>query len=81
MDSQQMNRRQFIGASAGAAAAANATLLTPRPLRAAPGPVPPSDTVRFASIGTGVEGCTIMQAALHCPGTEIVAACDLYDGG
>lgn len=21
-----------------------------------------------------------MQAALHCPGTEIVAACDLYDG-
>jgi predicted dehydrogenase len=36
--------------------------------------------VRFASIGTGVEGCTILRAALACPGTEIVAACDLYDG-
>lgn len=78
-----MNRRQFIGATTGAAAlgaASNHTLLSPRPLQASPRAVPPSDTVRFASIGTGVEGCTIMQAALHCPGTEIVAACDLYDG-
>jgi len=83
MDRQQINRRQFMGASAGVAAlsaAANATLLPPRPLQASPGAVPPSDRVRFASIGTGVEGCTILQAALHCPGTEIVAACDLYDG-
>jgi len=72
-----------MGASAGVAAlsaVSKATLLSPRPLRAALGAVPPSDRVRFASIGTGVEGCTIMQAALRCPGTEIVAACDLYDG-
>ena len=82
MESHQMNRREFMGASAGvtALAASEATLLSPRPLEAAPGGVPPSDRVRFASIGTGVEGCTIMQAALRCPGTEIVAACDLYDG-
>ncbi len=83
MESHQMNRREFMGASAGAAAlgaASKTTLLSPRPLEAAPGGVPPSDRVRFASIGTGVEGCTILQAALHCPGTEIVAACDLYDG-
>ena len=83
MESHQMNRRQFMGASAGVAAlgaASKITLLSPRPLQAAPNPVPPSDRVRFASIGTGVEGCTIMQAALRCPGAEIVAACDLYDG-
>ena len=83
MNSHQMNRREFMGASAGVAAlgaASKTTLLSPRPLQAAPGVVPPSDRVRFASIGTGVEGCTIMQAALRCPGTEIVAACDLYDG-
>ena len=83
MDSHQMNRRQFMGASASVAAfgaAAKTTLLSPRHLQAAPGAVPPSDRVRFASIGTGVEGCTILQAALRCPGTEIVAACDLYDG-
>ena len=83
MENRQLNRRQFIGASAGAAAlgaAPKATLLSPRPLQGAARGVPPSDRVRFASIGTGVEGCTIMQAALRCPGTEIVAACDLYDG-
>jgi len=78
-----MNRREFMRTSACAAAfgaAVKTNLLSPRPLQAAPGGVPPSDRVRFASIGTGVEGCTILQAALHCPGTEIVAACDLYDG-
>ena len=75
-----MNRREFMGASAGAALGAKATLLSPRPIEAAPRAVPASDRIRFASIGTGVEGCTIMQAALRCPGTEIVAACDLYDG-
>jgi predicted dehydrogenase len=78
-----MNRREFMGASAVVAtlgAAPNTTLLLPQLLHASPGAVPPSDRVRFASIGTGVEGCTIMQAALRCPGTEIVAVCDLYDG-
>jgi predicted dehydrogenase len=83
MKNDQMNRREFMGAGAGVAvlsAASKATLLSPRSLQAAPGAVPPSDRVRFASIGTGVEGCTILQAALRCPGTEIVAACDLYDG-
>jgi predicted dehydrogenase len=83
MDSHQMNRREFMGAGGGVAAlgaVAKITLLSPRPLQAAPRAVPPSDRIHFASIGTGVEGCTIMQAALNCPGTEIVAACDLYDG-
>src|ERR1051326_4697586 len=83
MESHQMNRRQFISAGTSAAAlgaASKITLLSPRPIQAGPNPVAPSDRVRFASIGTGVEGCTIMQAALRCPGTEIVAACDLYDG-
>ncbi|HYW40936.1 MAG TPA: gfo/Idh/MocA family oxidoreductase, partial [Terriglobales bacterium] len=67
-----MNRREFIGTGAGVAALGSAvqtTLLSPRPLRAAARAVPPSDRVRFASIGTGVEGCTILQAALNCPGT------------
>jgi predicted dehydrogenase len=83
MESDRMNRRQFMGVGAKVTAlgvASRTTLLLPPPLQAGPAPVPPSDRVRFASIGTGVEGCTIMQAALQCPGTEIVAACDLYDG-
>jgi predicted dehydrogenase len=72
-----------MGATTSAAAlgaTAKTTLLAPAPFRASPRGMEPSDRVRFASIGTGVEGCTILQAALRCPGTEIVAACDLYDG-
>ena len=83
MAKDQLSRRQFICVGAGATAlgaAGKVTTLTPGYASAAPHTVPPSDTVRFASIGTGVRGCEIMQAALSCPGTEIVATCDLYDG-
>jgi len=83
MASDQMNRREFMRAGAGMTAlgaASKVTLLSPGTLRAAARAVPPSDRIRFASIGTGVEGCVIAHAALSCPGVEVVAACDLYDG-
>ena len=35
--------------------------------------------MRFASIGTGVRGCELLQASTRVPGIECVAACDLYD--
>jgi predicted dehydrogenase len=75
-------RRQFLRAGTTAAAtgaAAKFTLLQPKPLWASPKPVAPSDTVRFASIGTGVRGCELLQASLHVPGVECVGLCDLYD--
>jgi len=75
-------RRQFMRIGTGAAATgavAKFTLLQPKPLWASPNPVAPSDTVRFASIGTGVRGCELLQASLHVPGAQCVAACDLYD--
>ena len=75
-------RRDFIRVGTGATAAgvaAKFTLLEPKPIWASPNPVPPSDTVRFASIGTGVRGCELLQASLHVPGVQCVAACDLYD--
>jgi len=80
---KQVSRRDFMRLGAGAAAlgaAARVEFLKPTMLAAAPRVVPPSDRVRFASIGTGIRGSEIMRAALGCPGTEIVAACDLYDG-
>lgn len=83
MRRKHLSRREFMKATAGGAAAtlgARTILLEPRALRASPGSVPPSDTVRFASIGTGVRGCELLQAALAVPGTAMVAACDLYDG-
>jgi predicted dehydrogenase len=82
MKRNSWTRRQFIRIGTGAAAVGAAgkfTLLQPKPLWASPRPVAPSDTVRFASIGTGVRGCELLQASLRVPGIECVAACDLYD--
>lgn len=75
-------RRRFMQIGTGTVAAGAATkftLLQPGSLWASPSPVAPSDTVRFASIGTGVRGCELLQASLRVPGIECVAVCDLYD--
>src|SRR5262244_2696992 len=82
MQRNSWTRRDFIRigtAAAATSAAAKFTLLEPKPLWASPNPVAPSDTVRFASIGTGVRGCELLQASLRVPGIECVAVCDLYD--
>ena len=82
MRMNSLTRRQFMRIGTGAVAASatiKATLLEPNRMWAA-APVAPSDRVRFASIGTGVRGCQLLQAALRVPGVECVAVCDLYDG-
>ena len=80
--SKSLSRRNFMRLGAGlvaAGAATKVTLLEPQWLLAS-GTAPPSDTVRFASIGTGVRGCELLKASLRVPGVECVAVCDLYDG-
>jgi predicted dehydrogenase len=82
MRKDSLTRRDFIRLGAGAAAAgvaAKVTVLEPNRLWASPRPVPPSDIVRFGIIGTGVEGCSLLDASLRVPGIECVAAADLYD--
>src|SRR6266478_6170312 len=82
MDRNSLTRRQFIHIGTGAVAAtaaAKVTLLEPNLLSASARAVPPSDTVRFASIGTGVRGCELLQASPRVPGIECVGVCDLYD--
>src|SRR5689334_2083120 len=82
MRKSSFSRRDFMLMGAGAAAAglaAKVTVLEPKALWASPRPVPPSDVVRFASIGTGIRGCELLQASLAVPGIECVAVCDLYD--
>jgi predicted dehydrogenase len=77
-----LSRRDFMRIGTGAVTAsaiAKATLLEPKLLWASARPVPPSDRVRFASIGTGVRGCELLQASVLVPGVECVAVCDLYD--
>ncbi len=83
MARDSMTRRDFMRAGAGAAAlgsAAKVTFLEPARAAASPRPVPPSDRLRFASIGTGVRGCEDLQTALRAPGVEMVAVSDLWDG-
>ena len=81
MTKNSMTRRDLIrlGAGAVAAGAAKVTVLEPMKLWASPRPVPPSDTVRFGIVGTGVEGCSLLKSTLSIPGVECVAAADLYD--
>ena len=40
----------------------------------------PNDKMRIATIGMGIIGYYDTEAALKVEGTELVAACDLYDG-
>jgi predicted dehydrogenase len=83
MGKNSWTRRQFMRVGTGAAAAgaaAKITLLEPRMLSAFSRPVPPSDIIRFASIGTGVRGCELLRSTLQVPGVECVGICDLYDG-
>src|SRR2546428_14184321 len=82
MQNGPLTRRDFMRLGAGAAAigaAAKVTMLEPRELWASGSAVPPSDTVRFGIIGTGVRGCELLDASLKVPGVECVAAADLYD--
>jgi len=81
MSKHPLTRREFINLSAGALAAASTAkvLLQPQRLFAAGRPVAPSDTIRFASIGTGIRGCEHLEASLRVPGIQCVAVCDLYD--
>ena len=82
MSKKSFTRRQFINIGGGVLAAgtfAKTTLLSPKFLSAHPAVVPPSDTIRFASIGTGVRGCELLRATLAVPGIQCVGVCDLYD--
>ena len=82
MGQGSLTRREFIRIGTGAMAATTAakiTIIEPNPGFARSRAVAPSDTVRFASIGTGVRGCELLEASLRVPGVECVAVCDLYD--
>ena len=81
MSKNPLSRRQFMQIGSGALVATTVakSVLQPHILHASPRPVAPSDTVRFASIGTGIRGCEHLEASLEVPGIQCVAVCDLYD--
>ena len=73
-----LNRRRFLRTTATAAIATRFTLLQPRAYGQAARA--PSDTIRFAAIGTGTRGSQLLQYTLQIPGIECVGVSDLYDG-
>ena len=72
MSKNPLSRRQFMQIGSGALVAGTVakSVLQPRILSASSRPVAPSDTVRFASIGTGIRGCEHLQASLSVPGIQ-----------
>ncbi len=81
MAKNPLSRRKFIQLGTGVVAASTVAknILQPHLLSATPRRVAPSDTVRFASIGTGIRGCEHLEASLNVPGIQCVGVCDLYD--
>src|SRR5437879_8647265 len=81
MSKNPLSRRQFMQIGSGALVATTVakSVLQPHILNASSRPVAPSDTIRFASIGTGIRGCEHLEASLSVPGIQCVAVCDLYD--
>jgi predicted dehydrogenase len=73
-------RRRFLKSVAGAALATKPVLLAssvaPQSVRS----TAPSDRLRFAMIGVGMQGSGLLPNALTLSGVECVGAADLYDG-
>lgn len=83
MNKSLFSRRAFLqttAAAAGASLVAGSNLLDPDLSLAAPQTVAPSDRIRFGIVGVGMEGSGLLATAIQLPGTECVAAADLYDG-
>ncbi len=78
-----LSRRDFLQTSAGVAGAsfvAGSTFLESGPFVSAAQMTAPSDRIRFAMVGVGMEGSGLLTTAVALPGVECVAAADLYDG-
>ena len=78
-----LSRRKFIQTSTlamGGLLAANTikleSMANPLPTKI----TAPSDTVRFAMIGVGMQGSGLLADAIQLPGVECVGAAELYDG-
>jgi predicted dehydrogenase len=77
------SRRAFLqttAAAAGASIVPGSILLDSSPSFAASQSDAPSNRVRFGMVGVGMEGSNVLATAVALPGTECVAAADLYDG-
>lgn len=83
MSNNRMTRRSFLQTTAGttsAMMAAKRIVLQPESIPSAWEMSAASDRIRFGIIGVGMQGNGLLSTAVGLPGTECVAAADLYDG-
>ena len=83
MPKSLLSRRAFLQTTtvaAGAALASNSIGIDAEPSYAAWEHSPANDRVRFGIVGVGMEGSSVLATAVALPGTECIAAADLYDG-
>jgi predicted dehydrogenase len=83
MSKNQITRRSFLQTTAGttgAMIAAKQIVLRPDSIPSAMEMTAPSDRIRFGIIGVGMQGNGLLSTAVALPGTECIAAADLYDG-
>ncbi len=83
MSKNQITRRSFLQTTAGTSAAMIASkriLLEPDSIPSRLEMAAPSDRIRFGIIGIGMQGNGLLSTAVGLPGTECIAAADLYDG-
>ena len=78
MAQKNINRRDFIRAAAGTAAAiAGLPCVVPSSVFGAQGQTPPSERITLGFIACGKQSQHLMRSFLGSPGTQVVAACDV----
>jgi predicted dehydrogenase len=83
MSKNPITRRSFLQTTAGTSAAmiaAKHIVLQPDSIPSRLEMAAPSDRIRFGIIGVGMQGNGLLFTAVALPGTECIAAADLYDG-
>jgi predicted dehydrogenase len=83
MNKNEITRRSFLHTTAGATGAmiaAKSLVLQPESIPSRLEKTPPSDRIRFGIIGVGMQGNGLLSTAVGLPGSECIAAADLYDG-
>jgi predicted dehydrogenase len=82
MSKNSISRRSFLHSTAGATGAVLAAkrfTLEPEYIPSRFSMNAPSDRIRFGIIGVGMQGNGLLATAVGLPGTECIAAADLYD--
>src|SRR5580704_12972794 len=83
MSKKPISRRSLLQATAattGAVLAAKGIRLEAETIPSRFSMNAPSDRIRFGIIGVGMQGNGLLSTAVGLPGTECIAAADLYDG-